>query len=252
MNIVIHRGIFGDRDYFVCLPASYMQGEECYPVIYVQDGDRLLPVLEDMLNTAAGNKTETFREHIIVGVIPGNRLDDYTPWSAPAIMGGLPDFGGLGDGYLNFLANGLKPHIDAIYRTLPGPSDTSVIGASLGGLISLYAIYRQDCFGCAVSISGSLWYPGFVSFMQNNTPRRTDVRVLLLSGRTEGAGDPPPLHNSVKCLQRACLILKKQLPHQDIPIIWDDGSHGDNLDLRFKKALQWACANRILPHGRLH
>ena len=251
MSIVIHRGILGDRDYFVCIPPSYMQGEEHYPVIYVQDGDRLLPVLEDMLNTADGTKAEIFREHIIVGVIPRNRLDDYTPWSAPAIMDGLPDFGGLGDRYLDFLANDLKPQIDAIYRTLPEPSDTCIIGASLGGLISLYAIYRQNCFGRAVSISGSLWYPGFVSFMQNNTPRRTDVRVLLLSGRIEGAGDPPPLHNSVKCLRRARLILKKQLPHQDIPIIWDDGNHGDNLNTRFKKAFQWACVNGILPHGLL-
>ncbi len=247
MSIAIHRGVFEDRNYYVCLPASYLKGDACYPVIYVQDGDRFLPVLEDILNTAAGNKTVIFREHIIVGVIPGNRLDDYTPWSAPAIMNGLPDFGGLGDGYLNFLANGLKSHIDTIYRTLPDPLDTCIIGASLGGLISLYAIYRQNCFGRVASISGSLWYPGFVHFMQNNTPCRTDVRVLLLSGRIEGAGDPPPLCNSVKYLQQAHLLLKKQLPHDDIPIIWDDGGHADNLSLRFKKALQWVCVNSILP-----
>lgn len=250
MSIIIQKGVFEHRNYFVCLPESYLQGNESYPVIYVQDGDRLLPILEDMLTMVAGNKnkTEIFREHVIVGLISENRLDNYTPWSAPAIMNGLPDFGGMGDKYLDFLANSFKPYIDNIYRTLSGFSDTSIMGVSLGGLISLYAIYRQECFGLVVSISGSLWYPGFVHFMQNNTPCRDDVRVLLLSGRNEGADAPPPLHNSVNCLKQAHLLLKEQLPHHDIPIIWDDGDHADNLTLRFKKALQWVCANSILPY----
>lgn len=243
MSIIIRKDNYEGRDYYVCLPEAYMQGAEHYPVIYVQDGDRLLSVLEDMFDAARGKNTESLCRHIIVGVVPQNRSDDYTPW--PALVDGMPAFGGLGDRYLQFLAKGLKPRIDTAYRTLPGPSDTSVIGLSLGGLISLYAIYRQECFGCAVCISGSLWYPEFVSFMQNNVPRRADTRVLLLSGRMEGAGDPPPLRHSLKCLQRAYLILKKQLPHHDIPLIWDDGNHADNLDQRFEKALQWVCGNGI-------
>lgn len=234
MDMTVHRSIYENREYYVCLPASYMYGDKHYPVVYVQDGDRLFPILEELLNTDAAG----LPEHIIVGVVPQNRGDDYTPWPAPAVMDGAPAFGGLGDQYLQFLANGLKPHIDAGYRTLPGPLDTALIGVSLGGLISLYAIYRQDCFGCAVSISGSLWYPGFVSFMQSSIPRNADTRVLFLSGRGEGAGDPPPLRHSLKCLRRAHLILEKQIPH-NVPIIWDDGGHMDNLRLRFEKGLQW-------------
>ncbi|MDU6305834.1 MAG: alpha/beta hydrolase-fold protein [Clostridium sp.] len=238
MSISIQRNRYVGRDYYVCLPTSYAQGNTRYPVVYVQDGDRLLPVLENLLGAGHGNDSGRLYEHIIVGVIPQNRHDEYTPWPAQAVMNGAPAFGGLGDQYLQFLATGLKPHIDANYRTQPGSADTSIIGVSLGGLISLYAIYKQDCFGCAASISGSFWYPGFVSFMQNHAPLSSTVRVLLLSGRTEGVGDPPPLRCSVNCLNRAHLILKKQLPHQDTPLIWDDGGHMDNLDLRFERALQ--------------
>lgn len=239
MNIIIHKNKFGDRDYFVCLPASYLHGDKRYPVVYVQDGDRLLPVLEDMFDSANGTIAENGREHIIVGVIPQNRLDDYTPWPASALTDGVPAFGGLGEQYLDFLANGLKPYIDDVYRTLPDPVNTCILGVSLGGLISLYAIYKQACFGCAVSISGSLWYPSLIDFMQKHAPCSTASRVLLLSGRMEGAGDPPPLHHSVQCVQQVQLILEQQLFDRDIPLIWDDGGHMDNLHLRFKKALQW-------------
>lgn len=241
MSIVIHKNKFDDRDYFVCLPASYLHGEKRYPVVYVQDGDRLLPVLEDMLDSANGKREGSGREHIIVGVIPRNRLDDYTPWPVPALADGAPAFGGLGEQYLDFLANDLKPYIDGTYRTLPEPVNTCILGVSLGGLISLYAIYKQACFGCAVSVSGSLWYPGLIDFMENHAPCSSAVRVLLLSGRMEGACDPQPLRHSVRCVQRAQLILEQQLFARGIPLIWDDGDHMDNLHLRFKRALQWVC-----------
>lgn len=239
MNVVIHKNKFKDREYFVCLPASYLHGDKRYPVVYAQDGDRLLPVLEDMFDSATGTIEENGREHIIVGVIPQSRLNEYTPWPAPALTDGVPAFGGWGEQYLDFLANDLKPYIDNAYRTLPDPVNTCILGVSLGGLISLYAIYKQVCFGCAVSISGSLWYPSLIDFMQNHAPCSTVSRVLLLSGRLEGAGEPPPLRHSIQCVQRARLILEQQFVDRDIPLIWDDGDHMDNLHLRLKKAFQW-------------
>jgi len=195
-----------------------------------------------MFNNASGKKKGICPEHIIVGLIPQCRPDDYTPWPA-TVMDGMPAFGGLGDRYLDFLANSLKPHIDTVYRTLPDPSNSCIMGVSLGGLISLYAIYRQNCFGCAVSISGSMWYPGFISFMQNHVPCNADGRVLLLSGRMEGVNELPPLCHAADYLHQAHSILKVQLSHHDIPLIWDKGSHDDNHSLRLEKALQWITDN---------
>ena len=37
----------------------------------------------------------------------------------------------------------LKPFVDAHYRTQPGREDTFVMGSSLGGLISLYAVAQH-------------------------------------------------------------------------------------------------------------
>ncbi len=60
----------------------------------------------------------------------------------------------LADGYLRMVVEELKPAIDARYRTLPGPEDTVVMGSSMGGLISLYAVCRYpELFGGAGCLS---------------------------------------------------------------------------------------------------
>ena len=59
-----------------------------------------------------------------------------------------------GDAYLFFLADELKPMIDRTYRTRSQPRFTAVAGASMGGLISLYALgERPDTFGRAAAVS---------------------------------------------------------------------------------------------------
>ena len=244
MSITIRRHTQEEREYYVCLPASYQQGDRRYPVLYLQDGDRLLPVLEELLDPGYDRDGIALCEYIIVGTIPRNRGDDYTPWQAPSLKRGLPPFGGKGDLYLDYLAGHLKPRIDRDYRTLPDPANTAIAGVSLGGLISLYAIYRQPCFGCAASISGSFWYPGFLSFLQEHTPCSPDVRVLLISSRTEGLGELPPLCSAVDCQKQVLALLKRQLTVKDVPLIWDDGGHMDHIDLRLDQALRWICKNR--------
>ncbi len=58
------------------------------------------------------------------------------------------------DQYLQFLVSELKPFIDREYRTLCGAKDTFMIGSSMGGLISAYAITEYpDIFGGAACMS---------------------------------------------------------------------------------------------------
>ncbi|MCX7055065.1 MAG: alpha/beta hydrolase-fold protein [Proteobacteria bacterium] len=60
----------------------------------------------------------------------------------------------ISDRYLEFLVKELKPFIDATYRTLPGRADTYVMGSSMGGLVSQYAMSQYpDVFGGAGCVS---------------------------------------------------------------------------------------------------
>lgn len=60
----------------------------------------------------------------------------------------------LADAYLRFIVEELKPMIDRRYATRPGPESTFVMGASMGGLISLYALTEHpQVFGGAAALS---------------------------------------------------------------------------------------------------
>jgi Putative esterase len=60
----------------------------------------------------------------------------------------------VADAYVRFLADELKPQIDQRFRTLPARADTVVMGSSMGGLASLYALCRRpEVFGGAGCVS---------------------------------------------------------------------------------------------------
>jgi predicted alpha/beta superfamily hydrolase len=81
------------------------------------------------------NTPQRLREYL-----PQRPFCDYpSPQSRRRVIqhyGGVP----LSDNYLRFLVHELKPFIDRRYRTLTAPAFTFVMGSSMGGLISLYAI----------------------------------------------------------------------------------------------------------------
>ncbi len=60
----------------------------------------------------------------------------------------------MGDAYLRFLVGELKPWVDGQFRTHPDRRHTAVMGSSMGGLMSLYAMgeYPQ-IFGQAAAVS---------------------------------------------------------------------------------------------------
>lgn len=59
-----------------------------------------------------------------------------------------------GDNYLKFIVSELKPFIDLNFATLPDKDHTFIMGSSMGGIISLYAISEYpQVFGGAASLS---------------------------------------------------------------------------------------------------
>jgi predicted alpha/beta superfamily hydrolase len=100
---------------------------------------------------------------IVVGIWnTAARIAEYLPQKAVgttmlAKLNGLvsrPDYPVQSDAYLRFLVMELKPLIDLTYRTQPDPAHTLVMGSSMGGLISAYAIAEYpSVFGGAACVS---------------------------------------------------------------------------------------------------
>lgn len=170
--------VISGRNVEVWLPRQYFKNpQQRFPVLYMHDGQNLFsastsgsPVVWDVDSTAqrlidAGE----IRPVIIVGVwnTPKRRVEYFPEKSATyftpqdiAILDeikkhlGATDSEYLGDEYLQFLVNELKPKIDAKYRTLADKPNTLVAGSSMGGLISMYAMAEYpEVFGAAACIS---------------------------------------------------------------------------------------------------
>ncbi|MCD8018403.1 MAG: alpha/beta hydrolase [Clostridiales bacterium] len=92
--------------------------------------------------------------------------DEMSPWPIPPISKGDTPCSGGADAYLEKFTNDMMPQITA---SLPTPPQYyALAGYSLAGLFSLYAAYKTDCFSRIASASGSMWYPDFVPFVNQN------------------------------------------------------------------------------------
>lgn len=172
------------------LPPGYeQQPQRRYPVLYMHDGQNLF----DDATAYAGEwgVDETLdalaRRHgfeaIVVGIDHGgeHRMTELNPWSHPRLGPGE------GEDYLRFVVEVVKPWVDARYRTLPGPRHTAVMGSSMGGLMSHYAIHRHpEVFGMAGVFSPAYWTaPAMFDFAQAR-PLPAGARVYLYMGGGEG------------------------------------------------------------------
>lgn len=177
------------RDLLVYLPPSYHASSRRYPVVYMHDGQNLFDratsfgeewEVDATLDTASREGLEA----IVVGVpnLGSARLDEYSPWRDRGHRAG-----GRGDAYVGWLADTVKPLIDADFRTRAGRDATGIAGSSMGGLISLYAYFaRPDVFGFAGVMSPALWFGGRGVFPWLAERPFVPGRLYLDIGTSEG------------------------------------------------------------------
>ena len=156
----------------IWLPPGYDAGEGRYPVLYMHDGHNLFDPAESNFNKIwaadkamrAAVQSGKVEPHIIIGIwAPGTdrhrqylprSLYDMTAGDLRAQMDSLTPGGVISDRYLDWIAGPLKAWVDQSFRTRPGRDDTAIVGSSMGGLMSCYAILeRPEVFGRAGCVS---------------------------------------------------------------------------------------------------
>ena len=89
------------------------------------------------------------------------------------------------DKYLRFLVDELKPYVDQNYRTKSDQSNTFIMGSSMGGMISAYAISEYpEVFGGAACLS-THWPLGgnsVTSWYENHWPQAGNHRIYFDRG----------------------------------------------------------------------
>jgi predicted alpha/beta superfamily hydrolase len=148
-------------------PPGYEKDNARYPVLYMHDGQNLFEPISSIggvaweMDKAITRLMEAnkMRGALVVGVWNSDmRWREYMPQKPyetntlrihhEAFLnraGGEP----ISDAYLRYLVEEVKPFVDANFRTLPDQRNTFVMGSSMGGLISLYAVseYPEVFYG---------------------------------------------------------------------------------------------------------
>lgn len=183
-------GLDRSRTVRLYLPPGYEKGSDAYPVLYMHDGQNLFDDatsyagewgVDENLNELSESSELKF---IVVGIDNGqeDRNTELIVWENKRL--GKPE----GKAYMDFVVKVVKPYIDKNYRTKPEREHTAIIGSSLGGLISHYAIYAYpEVFSKAGIFSPSYWVSEEVYTFTKNNPVPKDSRLYLLVGKKKGS-----------------------------------------------------------------
>jgi enterochelin esterase-like enzyme len=204
------------RHVSIYLPPQYAADPAArFPVIYAHDGQNLFDpriantgvdwgVDEAMEALTAEGAIEPA---IVVGIwsTPDRRLE-YAPAGVLALVSDdvkadaaeeFPEDLRVGDAYLRFIVEELKPRVDREFRTRPGRDSTFLMGSSMGALISVYGMAEYpDVFGGAAGLSmhwptgiserniverQEIWRPAIVAAYQSYfESRRLDPAAHLM------------------------------------------------------------------------
>lgn len=181
------------REVRVWLPAGYdAEPGRRYPVLYLHDGQNLFDPARAAFG-AAWEVDEAVDALVAEGAIPPlvvvgvdntpARVEEYRAGPDPTA-----DDGSAAAAYRTFLAERLKPWVDARYRTLCGRADTALAGSSMGGVASLaHALHYPEVWGRVGAFSSAFWYGNheLPAWLADHAPTALPDRLWLDVGTAE-------------------------------------------------------------------
>jgi predicted alpha/beta superfamily hydrolase len=182
-------------DLYIHFPPEYTQNsEKKYPILYVLDGQWDFKLLDSICGGLLFDKFVP--EMIIVGITYSGANPDYIALRA---MDYTPvqdtDFPGSGNApkFFAFFKGELIPFIESNYRV--EPSRRVLLGASLGGTFTLYAMFAEpELFSGYVATSPTVVYGDGFTFKQEaeyaSSCQDLPVRLFLSVGELEERVEP--------------------------------------------------------------
>lgn len=204
------------RDVVVWTPEEYQTGDTC-DVLYMHDGQMLFDA------TTTWNRQEwrvdevmdsliqagVIRPCIVVGIYnTDDRLTEYFPAKTVQHVADADRKKAkidklTADAYLQFIVEELKPFIDEHYKPLTTREHTFMMGSSMGGLISLYALCEYpQMFGGVACLSSHLsmahlpdgfkgepWATGFRDYVGQHLPEANGSLIYMDHGTEDFDAD---------------------------------------------------------------
>lgn len=189
--------LLDDRfDVWVYLPPGFSATDPWrYPTVYLHDGQNVFDEKTSAFGvewgvdeTAEGLILQGKMAPVVMVAVANtpDRIAHYTPFADPQ------HGGGKGPLYGRFLVEELRPWLLGQYPLSKDPTQTAIIGSSLGGLSSLYLGWtRPEVFGLVGALSPSLWWGGrkLITRIGGDETRKRPHKVWIDMGSEESSED---------------------------------------------------------------
>ncbi|MDQ7096700.1 alpha/beta hydrolase-fold protein [Desulfosporosinus sp. PR] len=211
-----------------CWTEQLGSSDQPLPLVILLSGDdgmqQLSEIREMLLPRIEAGKCRPF---LITGFGPIEWNRDFSPWYLEDTGGRI--FAGKADETLGFLENTLLPALRSLF-SLNG--EVYPVGYSLGGLAALYGHCLLGFRGCG-SCSGSLWFPGWLEFLQKHPP--AGKVYLSLGGKEEKTKDPLMCEVGIATQRSKELIAKSA----KVTYVKEPGGHFREIPQRIGRAILW-------------
>lgn len=171
----------------------------------------------------------------IVVIEEVNWNDDLTPWPAEGVFKKAKPFGGQAAAFLNKLTNEKIPETERSMGI--ENAERTLLGVSLSGLFALWSAFNTDAFTNIISISGSLWYDGFVEWMKEQSLSPRIKKVCMLLGEKEKNAKEKRMATVEVRTQTAANILKEKT-QASVTFELVEGTHFSPIMPRLERAFE--------------
>ena len=226
----------------ILLPAAYKTSNKKYPVVYQMDSQWDFPLVKSIYGEQYYDGF--IPEVIIVGVTWGGinpnpdslRVRDYTPTND-----GRQIQSGGADKFLLFMKDELFPFIEKNYRA--DANNRTIMGNSLGGLITLYALFTHtDMFNGYAAASPAIGWGNQVIYQyeksfyekQVSLKKRTSQRLYMTVGDVE--------RNAPNFQKFSDLLASRNYNSQQVFIqskVLENTGHSGTKNETYSRGLQW-------------
>jgi len=208
-----------------------MSDEDCpfvYSVMEVNDARALVECLAD-------------QKFVLVAISGLSWQDDLSPWPAEKVFRTGKAFGGKADRHIQILEERVLPKVEESLSVKPTYRVSA--GYSLAGLCSLYTLYKTSAFRRVVCVSPSLWYDGFLEFMQKNSMEALPKKAYFSLGSKEKQTKNPKMA-LVEIRTKAATALLQQA---GVETIFEEnpGGHFDEPMERLARGIRWILKNLV-------
>lgn len=163
----IHSGLLAEeREYWMRIPTA-IAGEtppESVTVIYVLDAEKLFAPTAALAAFLEGSRLSSLGPAVVVGVVSGDRTQDFTPTPSNARRDGTVDenakqVGGGAESFYHFLTTELRASAESHLPQNTRVARRVLVGHSYAGLFALHVLlWHPNAFEGYAALDPSVWW----------------------------------------------------------------------------------------------